>query len=195
MSLNVMITVLLVFVLHILVDLSTLGIESRDLSTPGVDCVNLSTSVIDCSDISTLGIDCRVTPTVMKDQSGLSTAFGLGEFTNDIASDSDVSVDLGLPSTVTPTGKDLSDQGIALGLDETGSRAIVVHTNDGIQIPFGVRALVAAVCIDEVIVEVYSDCILGTCTCTHMIGPVVSQLRPCRVAAEYVIYPGELLVN
>ena len=29
---------------------------------------------------------------------------------------------------------------------------------------------------------VYSDCLVGTCTCTHFIGSEISQLKPCRFA-------------
>ena len=73
------------------------------------------------------------------------------------------------------------------------SKASVTVVSDMIHFD---HSLVAMVYVDDyrgaVCVDVYGDCVLNTCACKHYIGPVLSQLRPCRIAAEYYRYPDQM---
>ena len=55
---------------------------------------------------------------------------------------------------------------------QNGSRAVTLFVNTNGTLPLGVKALIACVCVGDCVVEVFSDCVLGTCSCFHMVGPV-----------------------
>ena len=168
--------------------------ESQIITHIVVDCFDVSLPNVDNVHIDSCGIDADVCWSHIKKHPEADLAVGGG--------------------SAVPTGKEISFDGEA-GLDAGSSKAGITAGEEHPELqnenadwfrilgPEENRVINeklvcslwaidrhAGVCT-EIRVNVFEECLLGTCDCRHFVGGAVSQIKPCRVFAKaFCLLPG-----